>query len=579
MSIDFKARGNAAFSAGSYEEAVSSFSEGINNDPLNHILYSNRSAANAALKNFELALEDAEQTIKLQPTWSKGYGRKAAALHGLGRYSESQDVYHQGLDLEPDSAVLKKGLEDAIAASEKKEFPLNPFASEEAMNRIITDSSTRQFMAQPDFIQKINEIRKNPSTLSKHMQDQRIMQAMFVAMGLNASFSTPSKDSSFGQEKDLFTPQSEKINESSFHSMDKNSPSTPKSTENSSSGPNPQMSSSSKAKQAPTTSPVDELKDKGNVEYKKKNFECALSFYDEALLLDPNSISILLNKAAVYFEQEKWNDCIQICLESVEKGRSLRVDFKLIAKAFGRIGSAYYKQGSLNQAIEYYNKSLSEFRSPEILGKLRDSERELAAIKKAECLSPEISNLERERGNELFKKGDFVEALKHYSEAIARNDMDPRGYSNRAACYTKLAAFPEALRDCDKCIELDPKFIKAYLRRASIFYGLKEYQKCLDACFEAKAQDTEGRHTSEIEQQLSKCYLETQKSSMNESAEQTLQRAMADPEVKNIMTDPVMQSILQQMQSDPRAIQDHMKNPIVANKIRKLMAAGIIRTA
>jgi len=51
-----------------------------------------------------------------------------------------------------------------------------------------------------------------------------------------------------------------------------------------------------------------------------------------------------------------------------------------------------------------------------------------------------------------------------------------------------------------------------------------------------------------------------------------------DFSVQQIMGDPVMQSILQQAQSNPAALQDHMKNPIVREKINKLISAGIIRT-
>jgi stress-induced-phosphoprotein 1 len=53
-------------------------------DPQNHVLYSNRSASYASLKDFDKALSDAEKTVELNPTWGKGYSRKGAALHGQG---------------------------------------------------------------------------------------------------------------------------------------------------------------------------------------------------------------------------------------------------------------------------------------------------------------------------------------------------------------------------------------------------------------------------------------------------------------------------------------------------------------
>jgi len=43
------------------------------------------------------------------------------------------------------------------------------------------------------------------------------------------------------------------------------------------------------------------------------------------------------------------------------------------------------------------------------------------------------------------------------------------------------------------------------------------------------------------------------------------------------MQDPIMQSILQQAQGDPAALQEHMKNPGIRVKIQKLVAAGVIR--
>ena len=60
------------------------FTQAIEIEPHNHVLYSNRSAAHASKKEFDKALADANKTTEIKPEWSKGWGRKGAALHGTG---------------------------------------------------------------------------------------------------------------------------------------------------------------------------------------------------------------------------------------------------------------------------------------------------------------------------------------------------------------------------------------------------------------------------------------------------------------------------------------------------------------
>lgn len=65
------------------------FTQAIEVDPENHTLYSNRSAAYSAQKEYQKALEDAEKTIAIKPEWAKGQVRKAAAYRGLGDLRKS----------------------------------------------------------------------------------------------------------------------------------------------------------------------------------------------------------------------------------------------------------------------------------------------------------------------------------------------------------------------------------------------------------------------------------------------------------------------------------------------------------
>ncbi|KAI8142715.1 hypothetical protein BJV82DRAFT_614020 [Fennellomyces sp. T-0311] len=324
-------------------------------------------------------------------------------------------------------------------------------------------------------------------------------------------------------------------------------------------------------------------KELGNQAYKKRQFEDALTHYDKAWSLDDTNISILTNKAAVLFEQEKYNDCIKTCEEAVELGRGLRADYKLIARALQRIGNAYLKLDQLDKAAQYYEKSLTEHRTPDTLQKLRDTQKLQKEKEKAAYYNPQLADEARDKGNKLFKEQNWPGAIEQYTEAIKRNDKDVRPYSNRAACYLKLMAVYEAEKDADKCIELDPTFVRGYIRKAAVEFAKKEYQNSIDALTKAKDLDKDGKCAREIQQQLQKAYMAMNPMASgatgDESQEEVLKRATQDPEVQRILGDPVMQQILQQMQQDPKAAQEHLKNPQVAANIRKLMNAGILRVA
>jgi hypothetical protein len=40
------------------------------------------------LRDWEKALDDATKTTEIKPDWAKGWGRKGAALHGMGNLGE-----------------------------------------------------------------------------------------------------------------------------------------------------------------------------------------------------------------------------------------------------------------------------------------------------------------------------------------------------------------------------------------------------------------------------------------------------------------------------------------------------------
>lgn len=224
--------------------------------------------------------------------------------------------------------------------------------------------------------------------------------------------------------------------------------------------------------------------------------------------------------------------------------------------------------GDLENAINNYQKSLTEHRTPEILAKLRAAEKAKIAQEKQSYIDPAKAEEAREEGNKKFKEADWPGAVAAYTEMIKRAPDDPRGYSNRAAAFIKLMSFPSAVQDCDEALKRDPSFVRAYIRKAQAYFAMREYSKCLDACTQALEHDKNGANNKEIEQQQQKALQAMYSSREGETEEQTLERIQKDPEIIGILQDPVMQSILQQAKNDPAALQEHMKNPTIRSNVQ-----------
>lgn len=122
-------------------------------DPKNHVLFSNRSAAHAKAGNYAAALEDANQTVSLNSTWSKGYSRKGSALAYLGKYEEAIAAYEKGLELEPNNAQLAQGLTEV-----KKQAEEGKLRTEQLFEKLKSNPQTKDWLKDPEYV-KIVEVR------------------------------------------------------------------------------------------------------------------------------------------------------------------------------------------------------------------------------------------------------------------------------------------------------------------------------------------------------------------------------------------------------------------------------------
>jgi len=97
--------------------------------------------------------------------------------------------------------------------------------------------------------------------------------------------------------------------------------------------------------------------------------------------------------------------------------------------------------------------------------------------------------------------------------------------------------FNTALKDADKCLTLDPNFLKAYSRKGTCHHFMKEYHKAIKAFEDGLKLDPtnkeclEGRNKTMVTIQMTA-------GADGGNDEERLQHAMADPEIQRIMSDP-----------------------------------------
>lgn len=450
---------------------------------------------------------------------------------------DATDAYEKALEIDSANAQAKSGLDAVKRAieAEAREDGIsgdpsgglgNMFNDPQLIQKLGSNPKTSGLLADASFMQKLNQVKANPNKVGEMMGDPRFLQVMSVLLGIDMQFGNPGEAGA--EQNGAGAGAREEQEDSPMPDASKPAPREPT--------PEPEAEPEDEEAVAEKKAKEDADAEKalGTASYKKRQFDDAIAHYSKAWDLHKD-ITYLTNLSAAYFEKGEYQEAINACNRAIEHGREVLADFKIIAKAFGRIGSSHEKLGDLKAAIENYHKALTEHRTPDILAKLRAAEKAQIIQERESLIDPEQAEAARELGNKKFKEADWPAAVEAYSDMVKRAPDDPRGYSNRAACFIKLLSFPSAVSDCDTAIAKDEKFVRAYLRKAQALFAMREYNKCIDVCALASTIDEGGKNAREIEAQSQKALQAQFSSREGETEEQTMERIQRDPEISAIL--------------------------------------------
>lgn len=91
-----KRKADERFKNQEFRDAVVFYTRALNHTPDSEKLLSNRSAAYMKIRKFQLALDDANKAVEINPDWPKAYFRQGMALRAMRRYDMAISAFAEG---------------------------------------------------------------------------------------------------------------------------------------------------------------------------------------------------------------------------------------------------------------------------------------------------------------------------------------------------------------------------------------------------------------------------------------------------------------------------------------------------
>ncbi|KAE8999784.1 hypothetical protein PR002_g18359 [Phytophthora rubi] len=222
------------------------------------------------------------------------------------------------------------------------------------------------------------------------------------------------------------------------------------------------------------------------------DFKQALVHTESALGLAPNSRKLQVQKARILLHQKEFEQIVQFCTSIVEnqqgshgklsspKGRGGSNSRSLKEKTVEKITIVGIELGLLwATTLHYQNKVEEAMRILNALEAVAPCSSHVIQLKRQ---WQEMKQLKHD-GNERFKRGEYQEAVRFYSEAV---QIDPQHqefcaiiYCNRAAAHMGLERYHTAILDCNEALQRKPQYHRALLRRARCHVGLKMFHEAV----------------------------------------------------------------------------------------------------
>lgn len=173
-SNELKLQANDFLTAGKYLEAIRLYSEALEYTPTNAIVLANRAQSFLKVENYGLAIVDADAAILSDPTYAKGFYRRASANFALNKFKAARKDFRQVCKLKPKDRDARAKLSECEKAIKEELFAMaimsdhsDPLSSTYDPNTITIDAGYEGPHPLPDGVSNDMEVEEDIFTPGK----------------------------------------------------------------------------------------------------------------------------------------------------------------------------------------------------------------------------------------------------------------------------------------------------------------------------------------------------------------------------------------------------------------------------
>eukprot|EP00124_Ichthyophonus_hoferi_P005739 Ihof_evm1s930 gene=Ihof_evmTU1s930 len=440
-----KKKGNAAFGAGKYEEAIDLYTQALalNPSPADASkYYANRGACFAKLKQYESVIHDCTEAIKIDPAYVKALHRRAQAYEAVDNLEEAVKDYARGVQMQAPGV-------DQQNMSVSAEMLLQKIASKKA--KITLEEKMGKFPNSGIIKTYLATFKKKVVTETKE-----------------ELLATAANDVQACYKLGLVLMEEEKYHEA--------------------------LAQFNKAVELdPSFAPA--YTEKGTLEHLSGSIPQAIVSIMKAVEIDPTNVEAHVRWANALFFTGEIEQANNVLLKAIKLDPTDTV-------AYFHTAQAMAQQGNQTKAVEYFTKVIEldsdsyealNHRGMAYTGMLETEENPLAAqqaiegaIKNYEAairLKPQEPEAYNSYGLLLRLMGKNQDAMENFEKAIEVAPKSATGYTNKGFHLLHVENDKEGAKKLfKKALSVDPTFIEALCNLAIVYLetSVEEAVKCYD---------------------------------------------------------------------------------------------------